>query len=312
MKIHRNIENFPFIEKGTLVTTGTFDGVHVGHQKMLDYMVQKAFSHDLESVLVTFFPHPRSVLGSSTDFSVKMLSSLDEKIELFRQFGVQHLIIHPFTIEFSKVPFTQYVRDYLIKKLNMKYMVVGHDHHVGKNRQGSFENIKELEIMYDFQVERVEAFDINGIDISSTKIRNALENGDVKTAFNYSGRPYAFSAKVIKGDQIGRTLGYPTANLIPIDPDKMIPANGIYAVQVYFKSSLYQGMASIGPRPTFAKMEPVIEVHIFEFDQMIYEEILKIEFIDKVRDIQRFNSSKELVQCLHQDKVKSLQLLSTN
>lgn len=309
MKIYRKIEEFPTSSYGTMVTTGTFDGVHLGHQKMLKTMVQKSVSLGLETVLVTFDPHPRQVLAHHQATPLKFLNSLDEKIHFFAQNDIQHLIIQPFTLEFSKIPFTLYVRDYLIAKLNMKYMLVGHDHHVGKNRMGSYESLKELETLYDFKVDQVGAFELDGIQISSTKIRVALEEGDVQKALTFLGRPYHLKGMVVEGDKIGRTLGYPTANIKPIDVNKLIPANAIYAVQVTVRNQQFKGMASIGPRPTFQKEEPTIEIHILDFKGDIYNEWIDVDFIQKIRDIKKFNSPQELIQELDADKQKTLQIL---
>lgn len=308
MKIHQNINTFISSSRSSVVTTGTFDGVHIGHQQVLKVLKERALHLGLESILVTFDPHPRKIVQKDAS-SLQILSTLDEKIDLFRSIGVDHLIIQPFTIDFSKISFTLYLRDYLKEKLSMNHMVIGHDHHFGKNRQGSYENIKELEHTYQFTVEQVPATQLDGIDISSTKIRQELLNSNVSKANQWLGRKYSFTGKVISGDKIGRTMGYPTANIKPLDPDKLVPGNGVYAVYIEWNRKIFKAMAHIGPRPTFGKSELTIEAHLFDFTETIYDETVKIIFVEKLRGVETFETMDELMIALKKDQLNAQALL---
>ncbi len=310
MKIYHSILSVDsnLFEKGCALTTGTFDGVHLGHQKILSMLCSVAEKDHIPSVVVTFNPHPRKIISQDASL-LKILTTLDEKIDILSKLGVNHLIIHPFDGAFSKIPFTLFVRDYLINHLRMKKMIVGYDHHLGKNREGGYENLKELEAVYEFNIHKVDAYVLNGVHISSSKIRQALLAGDVKLASSYLKRNYCLTAKVVEGDKIGRTLGFPTANLVNIDPDKLIPADGIYAVYIYINAVKYSGMMSIGPRPTFAKTERTMEVNIFDFSEDIYQQTVVVEWVDKIRNVERFSSSEMLIDAMKQDKEKTLQIL---
>ncbi len=308
LQIHKSFSNYNKI-KGSVVTTGTFDGVHLGHQKIIEVLTETAKAENLTSVVVTFDPHPRTIIFPN-DASIKLLNTLDEKIRIFEKCGIEHLIIQRFDLDFSHLSFKQYIKDYLIEKLDMKKLVVGYDHHFGKNREGSIENIRELEPEYHFSAIEVPAHEIDQVQISSTKIRNALLDGDVTLANSYLGYAYEITGKVINGDKIGRTLGYPTANLQLEDPFKLIPGDGVYAVEVVIKGKKYQGMMSIGPRPTFNDVKHTYEVNIFNFDQDIYNTSISVHFIEKIRGIVKFNGKEALIEELKQDKTKTLRIFN--
>lgn len=330
MNIFNSIDNFAASGKGrNIVTTGTFDGVHSGHRKILEQVRQIAHSKNLESTLLTFDPHPRQVLYPE---SIKMffLTTLNERIDLLKKAGIQNLIIHPFTKELSMVTALDYVKEILVGKLKTDTLVIGYDHHFGKDRKGS---IKELEVwgpLYGFKVEEIKPLTSGDIAISSSKIRNTLHNGDLLTANNYLGYNFFIHAAVVKGMQIGsKELGYPTANLEIDYPAKIIPADGIYAVYVDISNqpsvvsghsllrtddrplttSEYKGMMSIGLNPTIENKGRSMEVHIFDFDQDIYGKTVKVSFLKKIRNEEKFNSLAELKAQLNRDKEVCLALL---
>lgn len=309
MKVYTNIEDFEGI-KNPVVTTGTFDGVHLGHQKIISRLKEAAKEQDGETVLLTFYPHPRMVLFPE-DNELKLLNTQQEKIELLRQYGVDHLIIYPFSKEFSRLTSVEFVRNILVNKIKTKRLVIGYNHHFGRNREGSFEHLKEYGPLYGFEVEEIPAKDIEHIEISSTKIRKALQTGDVKTAATFLGHFYSLSGKVVEGLKLGRTMGYPTANIVVEDIYKLIPADGIYAVKVKHKDALYSGMLSIGNNPTVEGKGHSIEVNIFDFNKDIYGETVTIYFVERLREELRFNNLDELKVQLAKDEEKSLQITST-
>lgn len=304
MKVYNNIDDFKGV-KNPVVTTGTFDGVHLGHQKLITRLKDVAREENGETVLLTFSPHPRMVLFPD-DNELKLLNSLPEKIELLEKYGVDHLIIYPFTKEFSRLTSTEFVRNILVNSIQTKRLVIGYNHHFGRNREGSFEHLKEYGPLYGFEVEEIPAKDIDQIQISSTKIRNALLIGDVKTATNYLGHEYSLTGTVVKGKQLGRTIGYPTANLFINDQYKLIPGDGVYAVKVKHKNSLYGGMLNIGNNPTVDGKGKSIEVNIFDFDKTIYGDDLTLYFIERLRDEEKFKNLDDLKEQLAKDKKDSL------
>ena len=309
MKVYRGIEEFEG-KANYAVTTGTFDGVHIGHRTILDRLKQIAQKLDGESVLLTFYPHPRMVLQA--DSNLKLLNTIDEKTELLEAAGIDHLIIHPFTKAFSRTTSLEFVRDILVNQIGTKKLVIGYDHHFGRNREGSFDHLKEFGPLYGFEVEEIPAQDIDDVNVSSTKIRKALVEGDVQTANLYLGDAFQLRGEVVKGNQIGRTLGYPTANLDLGNPYKLVPADGIYAVLVYLGKEQFQGMLNIGMRPTLKENQPKrsIEVNIFDFDRDVYGQELKLELIKRVRDEKKFNNLENLKAEMEKDKVKCQNILS--
>ncbi|GAB4374511.1 MAG: bifunctional riboflavin kinase/FAD synthetase [Salibacteraceae bacterium] len=293
----------------TCITTGTFDGVHIGHRKIIDRLKATANERGLESVLITFDPHPRTVIFHDSP-PVKLLSTLDEKLELLGQTGIDRVIVHPFTIEFSRTPALNYVRDMLVGKLRMEVMVVGYDHQFGKNREGSIEQLREFSTVYGFEIVEIPPQEIDQVNVSSTKIRNALERGDVKTANRFLSYNYTVKTVVEKGEGRGKGLGFPTANLRPVHQHKLIPARGVYAVRVHLGNMKYGGMMNIGTNPTFASTGSLkLEVHIFGFSGILYGQYLTVEFVDRIRDEQYFSSGEELAAQLYRDQQLAKQLL---
>jgi riboflavin kinase/FMN adenylyltransferase len=304
MKVYTNIDEFKDV-KNPIVTTGTFDGVHLGHQKIISRLKDVAKEVDGSTVLLTFSPHPRMVLFPD-DNELKLLNTLPEKIELLEKYGVDHLIVYPFTKEFSRLTSIEFVRNILVNSIQTKRLVIGYNHHFGRNREGSFEHLKEYGPLYGFEVEEIPAKDIDHIQISSTKIRNALLIGDVKTATTYLGHIYSLTGTVVKGKQLGRTIGYPTANLQVTDSYKLIPGDGVYAVKIKHKNIFYGGMLNIGNNPTVEGKGKSIEVNIFDFDKMIYGDEATIYFIERLRDEVKFNNLEELKEQLAKDKQDSV------
>lgn len=309
MKIYSSIDEFAAtgVEK-TIVTTGTFDGVHQGHQHVLSHIKELAQKTASESVLLTFDPHPRLVLfGDNTD--LQLLSTPEERKDLLEKAGIQHLIVHPFTKQLSRVTALNYTKDILVKKLHTHVLVLGHDHRFGKNREGSIKDLKEWGPEYGFRVEEMEPFKIDTVTVSSTKIRKALSVGDLQTANKFLGYNYFIHAKVVSGLQLGTELGYPTANLHVEDRYKLVPVDGIYAVYVTYNEQTYKGMMSIGMNPTIEGKGRSMEVHIFDFNENIYEKNLKVSFYRKIRDEEKFNNLADLKVRLDKDKEICLDIL---
>lgn len=308
MKVYTNIDDFLGV-KNPIVTTGTFDGVHVGHQKIIARLKALAKEEDGETVLLTFYPHPRMVLFPE-DNELKLINTQAEKIELLEKYGIDYLIIYPFTKEFSRLSSVEFVRNILVNTIKTKRLVIGYNHHFGRNREGSFEHLKEYGPLYGFDVEEIPAKDIHSIEISSTKIRTALLSGDVTTANTYLGHEFSICGKVVGGKQLGRTIGYPTANIQLQDKYKIIPADGVYAVKVKHKEQLYGGMLNIGNNPTIEGKGRSIEVNIFDFDMDIYNQDATIYFIERLRDEVKFNGLDELKKQLALDKINSEKILN--
>lgn len=308
MKVYTNIEDFKDV-KNPVVTAGTFDGVHVGHQKIISRLIESAKVIKGETVLLTFYPHPRMVLFPD-DNELKLLTTQQEKIELLENYGVDHLIIYPFTKEFSRFSSVEFVRNILVNKIKTKRLIIGYNHHFGRNREGSFEHLFEYGSLYGFDVEEIPAQDIDNSEISSTKIRKALQTGDVKTAAIYLGHAYSFLGKVVEGNKNGRTIGFPTINLVTENKYKLIPADGVYAVKVKHDNTVYEGMMNIGNNPTIGGKGSSMEVNVFDFKKDIYGENVTIYFVERLRDEIKFNSLEELKVQLSKDKDDSLRLLN--
>jgi len=299
VKIYHSLEEFRKV-KNAVVTTGTFDGVHVGHITILERLKEIANSVDGETVLLTFFPHPRMVLFSDND--LKLITSQHEKIDLLRKAGVDHLIIHPFSKVFSRLSSVEFVRDVLVNKIGTSRLVIGYNHHFGRNREGSFEHLKEYGPVYGFQVEEICAQDVDAVSVSSTKIRKALESGDLKTAKVYLGHQFQLSGTVVVGESLGNKIGFPTANIQVLDVHKLIPANGVYAVRVLVREKEYLGMLNIGNRPTVNGVSKTIEVHIINFNASIYGEEITVVFEGWIRNEQKFKNIEALQCQLLKDK----------
>ncbi|MDA8820140.1 bifunctional riboflavin kinase/FAD synthetase [Schleiferiaceae bacterium] len=299
MKVTYGLNNFKTISCA-VATTGTFDGVHLGHRKILNQLVAKAKKVGGESVLLTFSPHPRIVL--QPDVELELLSSENEKISLLEKTGIDHLIIHPFTREFSRTQSLDFVREFLVNKIGVKHLVIGYDHHFGRNREGSFDHLKEFGPIYGFEVEEIAAFDIDQVNVSSTKIRNALAEGNVELANMYLGAPYSISGRVIKGNQIGRTIGFPTANIECDFMQKLLPADGVYAGKLHVNGHTYNAMANLGSRPTIGSKQRKLEVHCIGTDIHLYESEVRFELYKFLRGIEEFANLEALKKQLEVDK----------
>ena len=307
MKIYFHIDEFKGCANA-VVTTGTFDGVHLGHRKIINRVADVARTIGGETVLLTFDPHPRMVLFPER--KQLLLNALEEKIKRLNEAGIDHLIIHPFTREFSMLGSQEFIHDILVTKLGTRKLVIGYDHHFGRNREGSFEHLRAFAPQYGFEVEEIPALEVEHVNVSSTRIREALSRCDVTEAANYLGYHYSILGTVVKGDQIGRTLGYPTANIRVNEPFKLVPADGIYAVTVNYSNRIYGGMLSIGVRPTIAEgLARTIEVNIFNFDKEIYGEPLEVAFIRHLRSELKFDNLAALKLQMEQDKTDSIEIL---
>lgn len=307
MKVYQSLAEFNTLNCA-VATTGTFDGVHLGHKKILSQLVQTAHKVGGESVLLTFSPHPRLVL--QPDVELQLLTSLEEKIGLLEQTGLDHLIIHPFTKEFSRTPSLEFVREILVNQLGVKQLVIGYDHHFGRNREGSFHHLKEFGPIYGFEVEEIPALDIDAVNISSTKIRTALTEGNVELATTYLGHPYIIGGEVIKGDQIGRSIGFPTANLDINFQHKLIPADAVYAGYVRLNGERHKAMANIGRRPTVGSNRRSVEIHLLDFERDLYGQHLHFAVGHRLRDVMNFNSLDALKTQLALDKEDALSKLA--
>ncbi len=307
MKVYRGLSELK-LDKSIAVTTGMFDGVHLGHEKVLMSLKESAKKHGCESLILTFDSHPRIVLQQNTD--LKLLSSLDEKISLLENQGIDHLLILPFTKEFSRLSSLDFVRKILVGALGTSILVIGHDHHFGRNREGSFKHLQEFGPVYGFEVEEIPAKDVEEVNVSSTKVRTALLNGEVKKATSYLGYNYQLAGKVVKGQQIGASLGFPTANMMLFNAYKLVPQKGVYAVDVFVEGEKHKGMLNIGVRPTVDdRNDETIEVHIFDFDKDIYDYEIQISFLERIRDEKKFESTAQLEQQLKMDKLSCLKLV---
>ncbi len=275
-----------------MVTIGTFDGVHLGHKAILKRLVETAQKENLDSVVLTFFPHPRMVLQQNVD--IKLLNTIDERTELLEETGLDNLVIHPFTHAFSRLTALEYVRDILVKSLKAKKIIIGYDHRFGRNRTADIVDLKEFGKTYDFEVEEISAKELDDVAISSTKIRKALEAGDVETANNYLGYNFMISGEVVRGKAIGRTINYPTANLKLKEKYKLVPKNGVYIVQCNIKNKNYYGITSIGTNPSVGGKEKTIETYFLDFNDDLYGTEIRIEFLKFIRNEAYFDSIEKL------------------
>ena len=303
MKVYTDIDQFGPVKK-PFVTTGTFDGVHFGHRVILNKIIKQAKAEGGESVLLTFYPHPRMILFPD-DNSLKLLTTQPEKIKLLENLGIEHLIILPFTTEFSRMKAFEFVRDILVNKIGVYKLIIGYDHQFGRNREGNLKQLEELAPLFEFDIEEIPGQDIDEVKISSTKIRNALYRGDIKTADEYLGYAYPISGEVIRGNQIGRSLGFPTANLRYNNHYKLIPASGVYAVEIRYKAGLYKGMMNIGRRPTINDNDAglTLEVNIFSFNRSIYNKVITVLMRKRIRDEKKFENLEQLRKQLLRDKL---------
>lgn len=295
--------------KNTILTLGTFDGIHPGHLKIIDKLVDCSKEKSYGNVVITFHPHPRTVLSSDND--VKMLTTQEEKRELLQKHGVENFLTINFTKEFASLTAEEFIYDYLVNGIGLSEIVLGHDHHFGKGRSGNVELLKKIGEKENFSVSTVDAFYINNEVVSSTKIRSTLSAGDLKKANNLLGRNYSFSGTVIGGDKRGRELGFPTANIKLSSQEKLLPAIGIYAVRVLLENEEHFGLLSIGKRPTFYTAgELVTEVYIYNFNREIYGESVTIELVERLRGEEKFNSAEELINQMNKDKENGLKIFN--
>ena len=300
MKTFEHIEQCKNL-KNPVLTLGMFDGIHIGHQAIIRQLNEIAKKENGESVLLTFEPHPRVVLGKGAD-DLQLLTTLDEKKELLEKSGLNNLILHPFTKEFAALSAEDFVKELLVHQIGIHTIIIGYDHHFGKNRQGNFEQLNELSKKFGFNCIKIEEIKSENLNISSTQIRKAILNGNIKKANLGLGRNYSLTGKVIHGDKLGRKLGFPTANL-ETQAYKLIPGNGVYIVKVFLENEIFKGLLSIGTRPTVTNSnEKRVEVYLMDFDREIYGETLKIEVLHKIRDDMKFQSVEDLVQQMNLDK----------
>jgi len=306
LKTFNNIKEYN--KKRSVVTIGTFDGVHIGHKKILERIIFNAKELKCESVVLTFFPHPRMVLQDNS--VVQLLNTVDEKTILLEKTGVNNLIIHPFNQEFSRLTAEEFVKEILVNQLNIQKIIIGYDHRFGRNRTADINDLIVFGEEYGFEVEQISAQEINDNAISSTKIRNAILDGNIVLANNYLGYNYFFSGNEVKGKQLGRTIGFPTANISIEEDYKLIPKNGVYIVKMNYKENTIYGMMNIGTRPTVSGQDQTIEVNFFDFNKDIYNELITIELLDFIREEQKFNSLDSLKNQLYLDKETSRSFVS--
>lgn len=309
MNVSHSINAF-FTSKKTIVTLGTFDGVHLGHQSILKKLLEATENGVYESVVLTFYPHPRMVLQQ--EYSLQLLNSIEEKTVLFEQFGIDHLIIHPFDESFSKLSAEAFVQKILVDQLHIHKIIIGHDHRFGENRTANITDLIQFGKKYNFEVEQINAEAINKIAVSSTNIRTALANGSIQLANRYLGYDYSFSGKVILGKQLGRTLGFPTANLILLEPYKLIPKEGAYIVYSALNNTRIYGMMNIGNNPTLGENERTIEVHFFDLNEDLYDSVLCISLLAFIRPEEKFSSVEALKTQLEKDRDFSKKYVKDN
>ncbi len=308
MRVYKDLKNISVSKP--VVTIGTFDGVHLGHHKVLDKLKEIADQTGGESVVFTFYPHPRQVL-TPDEQNLRLLTTLDEKIELLGQAGIDHLVVYPFTLDFAKLSYSEFVKSVLVDQIHTSTLVVGYDHRFGKNREGSYEDLKKCADLYGFDIIKLDVVLANEASISSTRIRNALESGDIRQATRYLGYHYTLHGRVVEGQQLGRTIGFPTANIESSDVHKLIPGYGVYAVFVLVDGVRYRGMMNIGTRPTFNNNADnrSIEVNLFDFDGHLYDSAITLVFVDKIRDERKFPDKEALVMQLYLDRHESNRIL---
>jgi len=306
LKIFHSINDFSSTKK-TIITLGTFDGVHIGHKKILDKVIQNTATEEYESLVLTFFPHPRMVLQGDSD--IKLLNTIDEKIKLLDKIGLDNLVIHPFDETFSRLTAEEFVKTILIDRFNIHKIIIGHDHRFGRNRTANIDDLIIYGQQYNFEVEQISVQEINEISVSSTKIRNALLDGNMTLANDYLGYNYFLTGTVVVGKQLGRTIGFPTANLEIEENYKLIPLNGVYIVESAFDQKTIFGIMNIGFNPTVSGQERSIEVHYFDFDSNLYGQKISVSIVHRLRSEQKFNSLDLLKEQLEKDKMGALQYL---
>ncbi|MDG3582471.1 bifunctional riboflavin kinase/FAD synthetase [Galbibacter pacificus] len=294
----------------TVVTVGTFDGVHVGHRKIIEKLVANAKANDLKSTILTFFPHPRMVLQQSSD--LKLLNTLEEKISILKETGLDQLIIHPFTKEFSRLTAEQYVKEVLVDSINAKKVIIGYDHRFGRNRTATIKDLIKFGEKYDFEVEQISVEEVDEVSVSSTKIRKALNEGDIETANTFLGYPYMLSGTITKGKGLGKQIDFPTANISIKEKYKLVPKKGVYVVKSNYNDVVVYGMMNIGYNPTVNGQKKTIEVHFLNFDEDLYDKEIRVELLERLRDEKRFDSIEDLKKQLIKDKETTMAYISKN
>jgi len=307
MRIFDNLKSYSS-EKESILTIGTFDGVHIGHNKILKRLIQDSKKNNLSSLVMTFFPHPRMILNKSHD--IKMIDTIDEKINLLEKTGLDNLIIHPFDNNFSKIRAKEFVEEILVKKLKIKEIIIGYDHKFGKDREASVKDLKKFGQDYIFNVKEIPAEEIDSIAISSTKIRDAILNGEIEKCNKFLGRNFILTGKVVYGEGLGKKIDFPTANIEIKETYKIIPKNGVYLVKTKINSNTYFGMMNIGIRPTVGGRNKSLEIHFFNFKDNIYGKNVSIEIIKKIRDEEKFSSIDQLKIQLKKDEQFCLKLIN--
>ena len=311
MIVHRDINNLPHFNNA-VITIGTFDGVHTGHLQIIQQLKEEAKKINGETVIITFYPHPRMVIASGKS-EIRLLNTLSEKIELLEKIGIHHLVVVPFTKAFSEQTAEEYVDEFLVKKFHPHTIIIGYDHHFGNQRRGNYRLLEAYAEKLTFHLKEIPEHVLNQVTISSTRIREALLNADLETANKYLGYDYFFEGKVVEGNKLGRSIGYPTANLELTDANKLVPANGIYVVEVKVNDGVpgtLKGMMSIGIRPTIGDSKRTIEVNIFEFDRDIYGKTMRVYVKKYLREEKKFPGLEELKEEISKDKVKALAYFS--
>lgn len=309
MKEHKGANLF-ISDRQTVVTIGTFDGVHAGHRKIIERLVNAANANNLDSVVLTFFPHPRMVLQKES--GLQLINTIGERKKLLEQTGIDHLVIHPFTHQFSRLTAIEFVRDILVNKLKAKKIIIGYDHRFGRNRTADINDLKQFGEDFGFEVEEITQQDVEQVAVSSTKIRNALLDGRVERANRYLQHPFTLNGTVVKGRGIGKDLGFPTANLEITEDYKLIPKNGVYVVRTQIDGESVTGMMNIGTNPTVGGKEKTIESYFFDLDKDLYGKQLEIELLVRIRDEKKFTSVDDLKIAMKQDQAFSKQYLKDN
>lgn len=308
MKIFNSIYDFDTPGK-TVLTLGTFDGVHQGHKTILDKLIKSSIETGNESVVLTFFPHPRMVLQQDSD--IKLLNTIGEKALLLEQAGIQNLIIHPFDHTFSRLTAEEFVKSILVDRLNISKIIIGYDHRFGRNRTATIDDLVVFGQEYGFEVEQISALEVNEVSVSSTKVRNALAEGDIQTANAFLGYPYMLTGSIVKGKQLGRTIGYPTANVAITENYKLVPAQGVYAATATLDGKTYNGMLNIGTNPTVGGAQQTIEINLFDFDSDIYGREIQISLHHRLRNEVKFPSIEALKEQLAQDRLDSISFFNS-
>lgn len=300
MKTYSSAFDYKNVRK-SVVTIGTFDGVHFGHKAILKKLIESSKAQNLDSIVLTFFPHPRMVLQQ--DGGIKLINTIEERTRLLEKTGLDHLIIHPFTKDFSRLTAVEYVRDILVNQLNVKKIIIGYDHRFGRNRTADINDLKKFGLEYGFEIEEISVREIDDVAVSSTKIRKALEEGNVETANEYLGYQFMISGKIIKGKSIGRTMEYPTANLDLKETYKLVPKKGVYVTQSQVDGKKVYGITSIGTNPTVGGKEKTIETHYLDFEGDLYGKNMTLEFLKFIRDEEMFESMEKLRLAIERDEV---------